>query len=183
MKYNINHEYVSISSQFATHRIILIHGWGADADDLLPIGKEISEETNFNFEIISLRAPGLHPTNDGRQWYDLFPHDWNKADYEVNKLLLTLKEFDTNQIPLKKTILFGFSQGAAMSIDAGCKLDLGLIVLCSGYPHPNWKALKNCPPLIISHGRMDEVVPIDASRKIYEAVKKKSDNSKWQVEL
>ena len=43
MKYDIDHEFVSISSQTATHRIILIHGWGADADDLLTIGKEIKE--------------------------------------------------------------------------------------------------------------------------------------------
>ena len=43
MKYTINHEFVSISSQTATHRIILIHGWGADADDLLNLGKEITE--------------------------------------------------------------------------------------------------------------------------------------------
>ena len=49
MKYAINHEFVSISSQTATHRIILIHGWGADADDLLTIGKEITEKINFDF--------------------------------------------------------------------------------------------------------------------------------------
>ena len=41
MKYVIDHEFVSISSHMANHRIILIHGWGADADDLLSIGKDI----------------------------------------------------------------------------------------------------------------------------------------------
>jgi len=177
MKYNINHEYVSISSQTATHRIILIHGWGADADDLLPLGKEIKEGADIDFEIISLRAPGLHSSSNGREWYGLYPHDWQTAKNEVNNLLLTFKEFDTVQIPLKKTILLGFSQGAAMAIDAGCKLDFGLIVLCSGYPHPGWQLYKNCPPIIISHGRMDEVVPINASKNIFEAVKKCSDNS------
>ena len=108
MKYNINHEYVSISSQFATHRIILVHGWGADADDLLPIGKEISEKIDFDFEIISLRAPELHPTCNGRQWYDLYPHDWNKADYEVNKLLLTLKKFYLMKFHLTKLFYLVF---------------------------------------------------------------------------
>jgi len=34
MKYAIYHEFVSISSQTATLRIILMHGWGADSDDL-----------------------------------------------------------------------------------------------------------------------------------------------------
>jgi len=174
MKYPIYHEYVSISSQSATHRIILIHGWGADSDDLLIFGKEIKEKTNLDFEVISLRAPGLHPSGQGRQWYGLYPHDWNGAEVEVNKLLATLKKFDTDQIPLRKTILLGFSQGAAMAIDAGFKLNFGLIVACSGYPHPNWALGEECSPLIISHGIHDDIVPIDASRIIYEKVKSKS---------
>ena len=174
MKYDIDHEFVSISSQTATHRIILIHGWGADADDLLSLGKEITDKINFDYEIISLRAPGLHPSGQGRQWYGLYPHDWNEAEVEVNKLLVTLKKFDTDQVPLRKTILLGFSQGAAMAIDAGFKLNFGLIVACSGYPHPNWVPEEKIPPLIISHGLFDDVVPIDASRIIYEKIKTKS---------
>ncbi len=174
MKYDIDHEFVSISSQTATHRIILLHGWGADADDLLTVGKEITEKINLNFEVISLRAPGLHPSGQGRQWYGLYPHDWNGAEIEVNKLLGTLKKFDTDQISLRKTILLGFSQGAAMAIDTGFKLNLGLIVACSGYPHPNWVPGEKCPPLIVSHGLFDEVVPIDASKIVYETVKSKT---------
>ena len=174
MKYDIDHEFVSISSQTATHRIILIHGLGADADDLLSLGKESTDRINFDYEVISLRAPGLHPSGQGRQWYGLYPHDWNGAEVAVNKLLVTLKEFDTDQIPLRKTILLGFSQGAAMAIDAGFKLNLGLIVACSGYPHPTWVPGEKCPPFIISHGLFDDVVPIDASRTIYEKVKSKS---------
>ena len=176
MKYDINHEFVWISSQTATHRIILLHGWGADSDDLLTFGKEFAEKINLNFEVISLRAPGIHPSGHGRQWYALYPHDWDEAEVEVNKLLDTLKKFDTDQIPLSKTILLGFSQGAAMAIDAGFKLDFGLIVACSGYPHPNWAPGEECPPLIISHGLFDNVVPINASRIIYEKVKIKSSN-------
>ena len=174
MKYDIDHEFVWISSQTATHRIILIHGWGADSDDLLTLGKEMTDKTNFDFEVISLRAPGLHPSGQGRQWYGLYPHDWNRAEIEVNKLLVTLKKLNTKEIPLTKTILLGFSQGAAMAVDAGFKLNLGLIVSCSGYPHPSWLPGKECPPLIISHGIFDNIVPIEASRVIYEKVKKNS---------
>jgi len=174
MKYDINHEFVSISSQTATHRLILMHGWGADADDLLTLGKDINEKINLDCELISLRAPNLHPSGQGRQWYGLYPHDWDGAEIEVNKLLVTLKKFDTDQIPLRKTILLGFSQGAAMAIDAGFKLNLGLIISCSGYPHPTWIPGEQCPPLIVSHGLFDDVVPIESSRIIYEKVKSKS---------
>ena len=176
MKYDINHEFVSISSQTAKHRIILIHGWGADADDLLSIGKAIIETTKVDFEVLSLRGPILHPNNTGRQWYNLYPPDWNEAENEVSKLRVSLEKLDTFNIPLKKTILLGFSQGAAMAIDAGCQLDLGLIISCSGYPHPNWKPEFNCPPVLISHGSMDDVVPISASKNIYQKIKFISNN-------
>ena len=134
----------------------------------------MTEKINLNFEVISLRAPGLHPSGQGRQWYGLYPHDWNGAEVAVYKLLVTLKNFDTDQIPLRKTILFGFSQGAAMAIDAGFKLNFGLIVACSGYPHPTWLPGEKCPPIIISHGLFDDGVPIDASRIVYETVKSKT---------
>lgn len=176
MKYDINHEYVSISSQTARHRIILIHGWGADADDLLPIGKEINEISEVDFEVLSLRAPNLHPNNTGRQWYGLYPPDWNKADDEVNQLLISLRKLDTYNIPLKKTILLGFSQGGAMAIDVGSQLDIGLIVSCSGYPHPSWKPEEKYPPMLISHGLKDEVVPISASINILKQIKSVSKN-------
>jgi phospholipase/carboxylesterase len=154
----------------------LIHGWGADADDLLIFGKEIAEKINLDFEVISLRAPGLHPSGHGRQWYGLYPHDWNGAEVQVNKLSDTLKKFDNDQISLRKTILLGFSQGAAMAIDAGLKFNFGLIVACSGYPHPTWAPQENYPPLILSHGVFDDVVPIDASRIIYKTIKSKTSN-------
>ena len=176
MKYGIDHEFVSISSQTANHRIILIHGWGADADDLLSIGKDIREISNVDFEVLSLRAPGLHPNNTGRQWYGLYPPDWDEAENQVNNLLLSIRKLGNCKIPLKKTILLGFSQGGAMAIDVGSQLDLGLIVSCSGYPHPNWKPREKCPPILISHGLMDEVVPISASKNIFNEIKNVSQN-------
>jgi len=165
MKSLMHHEYVSIGSQNSTHRIILLHGWGADADDLLPIGKAIIQNLCCNFEIISLKAPSPRSNDFGRQWYSLFPPNWNEAEIAVKKLLDTLKAFDKTKISLNKTVLLGFSQGAAMAIDAGLRLDVGLVVSCSGYPHPQWDPIKN-NPVILSHGLQDEVVPVDASRKI-----------------
>ena len=176
MKYDINHEFVSISSHKAKHRIILIHGWGADAEDLLPIGNEIIKKSKFDFEVVSLRAAGLHPNHTGRQWYSLYPPDWDEAEIEVNKLRLTLKKLDNSKIPLKKSILLGFSQGGAMVIDVACQLDIGLIVSCSGYPHPNWIPDRNYPPVLISHGSSDNVVPKLASENIYKKIKNISEN-------
>jgi len=75
-----------------------------------------------------------------------------------------------------QTVLIGFSQGAAMALQSGCSLPLGGIIACSGYPHPTWLPEENFPPLIVSHGLFDDVVPIEASRIIYEKVKSISSN-------
>ena len=174
MKSLMHHEYVSIGSQNSTHRIILLHGWGADADDLLSIGKAIIHNSCFKFDLISLRAPTIRPGNVGRQWYSLFPPDWNEAESSVDKLLDTLKAFDKSKISLEKTVLLGFSQGAAMALDAGLRLDLGLVISCSGYFHPKWDPLKN-NPVLLSHGLQDEVVPINASREISIRLKNKGN--------
>ena len=165
MKSLIHHEYVSIGSQNSSHRIILLHGWGADADDLLPLGKSIIQNSSFEFELISLAAPSFRLNDMGRQWYSLFPPDWNEAEIAVAKLLDTLNTFNKTKISLKNTVLFGFSQGGAMAIDAGLRLDLGLIISCSGYSHPRWEPIKN-NPVLLSHGTQDEVVPVKASREI-----------------
>jgi len=165
MKSLMHHEYVSIGSQNSSHRIILLHGWGADSDDLLPVGKSIVHNSSFEFELISLKAPILRPNDMGRQWYSLFPPDWNEAEMAVNKLLDTLKAFDKTKISLKKTVLLGFSQGGAMALDAGLRIDLGLVISCSGYSHPKWVPNKN-NPVLLSHGLQDEIVPVNSSREI-----------------
>ena len=174
MKSLMHHEYVSIGSQNSKHRIILLHGWGADADDLLPVGKSIIHNSCFDFELISLAAPSFRPNDMGRQWYSLFPPDWNEAEIAVAKLLDTLNAFDKTKISLKKTVLLGFSQGGAMAIDAGLSLDLGLVISCSGYSHPKWDPIKN-NPVLLSHGLQDDVVPVKASREILKRLRNESN--------
>ena len=174
MKSLMHHEYVSIGSQNSSHRIILLHGWGADTDDLLPVGKSIIHNSCFDFELISLAAPSFRPNDMGRQWYSLFPPDWNEAEIAVAKLLDTLNAFNKTKISLKKTVLLGFSQGGAMAIDAGLSLDLGLVISCSGYSHPKWDPIKN-NPVLLSHGLQDDVVPVKASREILKRLRNESN--------
>jgi len=175
MKSLKHHEYVSINSQNSTHRIILLHGWGADVDDLVPIGKAIIDSLSYKFDLISLRAQSIQSNNSGRQWYSLFPPNWNEAEISADKLFDTLQEFDKSKIPLKKTILLGFSQGAAMALNVGLKLELGLVIACSGYQHPNWKPIKN-NPVLLSHGLQDDVVDPEASREILKVLQSNSNS-------
>ncbi len=70
-------------------------------------------------------------------------------------------------VPLSRTILSGFSQGGAMTLDVGLKLPLAGLVVMSGYLHPDivTTAKGDFSPTLIMHGRYDEVVPLAAAVK------------------
>ncbi|WP_269622340.1 alpha/beta hydrolase [Prochlorococcus marinus] len=168
-------DFFCITSEFATHRLILLHGWGADADDLLPLGENLANLLEKKIEIISLRAPEMHPQGFGRQWYGLFPADWKAAKNAINDLLIRLKTLNDSRIPLDKTVLLGFSQGGAMALAVGCELPLAGLIGCSAYPHPDLNVPKNSPLVFLSHGQFDEIVPIEASRKLLKLFEKQNN--------
>ena len=102
----------------AGHRLVLLHGWGADADDLLDFGSELlgADPASLNLSVVALRAPLPHPGGYGRQWYDLQQPEWPQlpqARRDLRQRLLALGL----SVPLERTSLLGFSQGAAMAID------------------------------------------------------------------
>ena len=147
-------------------RLLLLHGWGADASDLMPLGQSLSAGSELAIECLALQAPEPHPAGVGRQWYGLFPPQWGDVPEAVDQLKQRIKGIDQQQIPLSKTVLLGFSQGGAMALDVGCQLPLAGIIACSAYPHPNWQPELQRPPVLLIHGRNDDVVPVEAQTEL-----------------
>ncbi|WP_315855543.1 dienelactone hydrolase family protein [Synechococcus sp. RedBA-s] len=146
----------------AQQRLVLLHGWGADADDLLDLGEELAGRSTG---VISLRAPEAHPHGVGRQWYDLQQPEWPGllgARQQLRQRLEALAE----SLPLQQTIVLGFSQGAAMALDVAADLPVAAVIACSGYPPPGWSPHAPLPPILLSHGRADPVVPYAASEEL-----------------
>jgi phospholipase/carboxylesterase len=146
----------------ARQRLVLLHGWGADADDLLDLGAML---VGPEVSVVALRAPEPHPYGVGRQWYGLQPIDWSQlpaARAALSQRLQALAE----QVPLPATVLLGFSQGGAMALDVGSQLPLAGIVACSGYPYEGWQPPATTPAVLLSHGREDPVVPWAASEEV-----------------
>ena len=170
-------ELISLNSESATNRLILLHGWGADAHDLMPVGKLLTDGLKDRFEIISLSAPHPHPSGSGRQWYPLYPHEWEQVPNAVLDLEKRLNNLCTNQIPLDKTLLLGFSQGGAIALDLATRIKFQGVFALSSYPHPDWEPIKNMPPMYLCHGEMDEVVPKAASEKSLDILLKKGIKS------
>lgn len=147
--------------------IVTLHGWGANAQDVASLIPYINLP---DYEFLLPNAPYPYPHADtGRAWYDLRTENMYAGLAESKQLLIDwLQSLETNTgIPLSRTILSGFSQGGAMTLDVGLSLPLAGLVVMSGYPHPSVATLNpgNFPPTLIMHGTKDEVVPLQAAIK------------------
>ncbi|MFB2921878.1 alpha/beta hydrolase [Aerosakkonema funiforme] len=144
--------------------IVALHGWGANAEDLASLAPFLNLP---DYEFLFLNGPFPHPhVPGGRAWYDF---QKNYGLTESRQLLtewLTSLEGRTG-IPLENTILSGFSQGGAMTLDVGLNLPLAGLVCLSGYLHPITQEAtnRNFPPVLILHGRQDSIVPVTAALK------------------
>lgn len=149
----------------ADRRLVLLHGWGADADDLLDLASLLVPS---EVSVVALRAPEPHPAGVGRQWYPLLWREmtpepaWEQvpaAREDLRRRLLSL----ATSVPLERTALLGFSQGAAMAIDVATggdqPLPLACLIACSGYPHRDWRPQATAMPVLLTHGQEDPVVP------------------------
>ena len=164
-------ELILLNSESATNRLVLLHGWGADAQDLVPVGKLLTEGFK-DFEIVSLSAPQSHPSGFGRQWYPLYPHKWEQIPKAVSDLEKRLKNFSLEKIPLEKTLLLGFSQGGAMALELATRINFAGVFAVSSYPHPEWQPKKDISTIFICHGNIDQVVPKEASQKSFDILRK-----------
>ena len=165
-------EQISLNSEFATNRLVLLHGWGADAQDLVPVGQLLTEGFKESFEIVSLSAPQPHPSGSGRQWYPLYPHEWEQVPNAVLNLESRLNNLCFEKITLDKTLLMGFSQGGAMALELASRNKFEGVFALSSYPHPEWQPSKDMAPVFLSHGNMDQVVPPEASKKSLDILRK-----------
>jgi phospholipase/carboxylesterase len=144
--------------------IVALHGWGANAQDLASLAPFLNLP---DYQFIFPDAPFPHPYGvGGRMWYDF---EGNQG-YAESRQILTDWLFSlesSTDVPLSRTILSGFSQGGAMTLDVGLGLPLAGLVSLSGYLHPiSESGIKGSfSPVLIVHGRQDTVVPLSSALK------------------
>lgn len=143
-----------------------MHGWGANAQDLASLVPLLNLP---NYQFLFPDAPFAHPqVPGGKMWYDLAREDYKGLAISQELLTDWLQSLEsTTNIPLESTILSGFSQGGAMSLDVGLHLPLAGLVSMSGYLHRTPQDIEPpLPSVLIVHGRQDTVVPLSAARKV-----------------
>jgi len=152
------------------HLLVLLHGWGADANDLVPLAQVFDLP---HYQCLFPNAPFPHPeVPSGLAWYALETPDYYglaESRQQLRDWLLSLE--DQTGVPLSHTVLGGFSQGGAMTLDVGLELPLAGLFSLSGYLHFQPHALTTpIPPILMVHGKQDFVVPIEAARQTRDAL-------------
>ncbi|WP_107671364.1 alpha/beta hydrolase [Cyanothece sp. BG0011] len=153
------------------HLLVMLHGWGANAEDLAPLASML---TLLDYQLLFPNAPFSHPqVPGGLAWYALETGQYEGIDESRQLLkdwLISLE--DNTGIPLSRTILSGFSQGGAMSLDVGINLPLAGICSLSGYlQFQPEKSPASIPPILIIHGQKDMVVPVEMAQKARDELK------------
>ncbi len=160
-------EVISIKPQNSEPKylLVMLHGWGANAEDLAPLSSML---TLPDYQLLFPNAPFSHPqVPGGLAWYALETGKYEgiEESHQLLKNWLISLEADTG-IPLSRTILSGFSQGGAMSLDVGINLPLAGICSLSGYlQFQPQKLAAPIPPILIIHGENDMVVPVEMAQK------------------
>jgi phospholipase/carboxylesterase len=158
--------------------LVMLHGWGANAQDVAALASYVDLP---NFQFFFPNAPFPFPYSPtGRMWYDL-PEQYSfssqpdvrqhaQIQESRQELLNWLKSLEaTTGVPLSHTILAGFSQGGAMTLDVGLQLPLAALMVLSGYAHsPLETVAGSAPNVLMVHGRLDQVVPLRAAQQARE---------------
>jgi len=159
--------------------LVLFHGRGANERDLFPLLDLL--DPNRRLLGVTPRAPLALPPG-GAHWYALHklgypdPPTFRDSFALASQWLGRLEE-DTG-IPLSRTALGGFSQGAVMSyalgLGAGRPRPTAILAFSGFMPTvEGWEldlATEPKPPVAIGHGTYDEVIGVEWGRRARETL-------------
>jgi phospholipase/carboxylesterase len=156
----------------ARHLVVFLHGYGADGNDLIGIGRQWSQLLP-DAAFVSPHAPepcGMSPM--GKQWFALTFRDPDERWRGVNQARPALDAFLDAELARhglddSQLSLVGFSQGTMMALHVGLrrKMAPASIVGYSGVlvGDEHLKAeMTQAAPVLLVHGDEDEVIPPQA---------------------
>jgi len=161
--------------------IIFLHGYGANGNDLIEIGKSWFQYIP-NTLFVSPNAPfNCQWSQDAFQWFDLTSIAPEKIGQGIKIAGPFLNDFidqniETYKIDENKIFYVGFSQGAMMALHHICKRKKKCagILAYSGMLFENKdfdKEVISTFPIRLYHGIDDEVISSDFSAKANEKLK------------
>ncbi|MBP0444868.1 phospholipase [Roseomonas sp. SSH11] len=154
--------------------VFLLHGVGADGNDLIDLAPQWSRAVPDAL-FISPHAPTPYQGAPfGRQWFDLTDRSPARLEAGVRQVAPVLDAAITREcaaagLPETHVMLMGFSQGAMTALFCGLRRATppAAILAYSGLllaPESLGRELRGRPPVLLVHGEVDEVVPAAGSR-------------------
>jgi phospholipase/carboxylesterase len=156
----------------STSLIVFLHGYGADGNDLIGIGREWAR-TLPHTAFVSPHAPQpCAGAPMGRQWFALTmrdPHEYARGVALAGPQLDGFLDAELARHGLDESAcaLVGFSQGTMMALHVGPQRPrrLAAILGYSGLladPAALKQAAVQKPPIMLIHGDRDELIPVAA---------------------
>jgi phospholipase/carboxylesterase len=176
----------------AKQLVIFLHGYGADGNDLIGLGREWARFLP-NAAFVSPHAPEALPGGmlGGRQWFGLTMRSEREWEEGVVKAQPVLEAFVTSeasrmQLSMGAVALAGFSQGTMMALQVGLRLaePVAAIVGFSGHLAGASRLaaeVKSKPPVLLIHGSDDEVIPVPAIHHARTALAAAGVPVQWQI--
>ncbi len=167
----------------AKHLVILVHGYGADGDDLLgladPLGARLPETV-----FVAPNAPNKCSGNPfGFEWFPIPRLDGSSEEAASAGLALAVDDLngfidrtmEDEGVTAADTILLGFSQGTMISLHIAPRraVPLAGIVGFSGrllMPEALTGATVSRPPVLLIHGDQDDMVPFSSMQQAADAL-------------
>jgi len=161
----------------AQQLVVFLHGYGADGNDLIDIGRAWQQYLP-QAAFVSPHAPepcGQAPV--GRQWFALTFRDPHERWIGVNKAAPLIERFldaelNRHKLPPSALALVGFSQGTMMALHVGLRRAVppaaivgysGLLVVPEDVDAEAFAAeITSRPPVLLVHGDRDDLIPPQA---------------------
>jgi phospholipase/carboxylesterase len=163
--------------------LILLHGRGADEDDLLSLAEYLDDR----LMIISARAPFPFSHGPGYAWYDILEVGKPEPRMFMQSHAKLLQFFDDAKqhypIDPSRVIFGGFSMGTIMAFAValtrpesviGVAANSGLIAEGTELAY-QWQAIKG-KAFFVAHGRHDPVIPVAYAQRARELLEKAHAN-------
>ena len=157
------------SGEPATSLVVFLHGYGADGNDLIDIGRAWAPALPGT-AFVSPHAPEpCAQAPVGRQWFPLAEADPHRLWQGVQSAAPALDAFIDAELAAlglsdNRLALVGFSQGTMMALHVGPRRThrvagiVGYSGLLAGPEHLA-DELSHLPPILLVHGDADPVIP------------------------
>jgi phospholipase/carboxylesterase len=161
-----------VSGRAARQLVVLVHGYGADGNDLIGLGREWARVLP-DAAFVSPHGPERCPASpSGYQWFALNRIDPDEVATGARNAGPLLERFiaaELSRLGLPDTALalVGFSQGTMMALHVGLRRARPPAALV-GYsgalaaPETLAREITARPPVLLVHGDADQVVPLEA---------------------